>query len=815
MKNLFKLFCYSLLASTAALLFIVDHHGPFTTAQPLPWQRCNDTSGNFTEKSAYQANINRLATVLATNASSSPSLFAKGAAGRVPDVVYALALCRGDTTNASSCASCVAASFKTAQQLCAYKKGAAMFDDPCILRYADWDFLSNTTDNRGAYTAWSFDNVTAAVAPAFDAASARLVNATSDYAAADPVRRFGTGEEGFDDAKYPKIYSLAQCTPDMTAAECRACLERIYRWRAPTYFAGKHGGRVFGVRCSFRFETYSFFSGNPLLQIPAPPGAPAPGNITPSATGQGRRDHRNRTGLVLAVALPLAAAVAIVLALTVAWICFWKRRRRAAHKDSGKPYSPSSPDDTQSIDSLLLDLSTLRAATDDFAESNKLGEGGFGAVYKGVLSEGQEIAVKRLSLGSTQGLTELRTELVLVAKLQHKNLVRLIGVCLEQDEKLLVYEYMPNRSLDTILFDSQKSKELDWGKRIMIVNGVARGLQYLHEESQLKIVHRDLKPSNVLLDSDYNPKISDFGLAKLFDLDQSQGITSHIAGTYGYMAPEYAMHGQYSVKSDVFSLGVLILEMVTGRTNSSFNNSEQSVDLLSLVWEHWTMGTIEELLDPFLLGHHRAPSDQMAKLVNIGLLCVQDSPADRPLISSVNVMLSSNTISLQVPSRPTFCIQETEDHLHLYSDAYNRALKLQSSTADRSKATLSPNGLIKGEVMNILPSFLSSISRQATNGPHDPLSLNPSSLSKGQRSLSAVQHLIYPVFLLKSAWDSCCPRKAKMLEVYKLYASSLCQAKQSWGRAFVFLFVRCVHAGHDGLCRALPWPAPQGWLAPL
>ncbi|WVZ96473.1 hypothetical protein U9M48_042108 [Paspalum notatum var. saurae] len=686
-------FSYSLLASTAALIFIVHHHAPFTTAQPLPWQRCNDTSGNFTEKSAYQANINRLATVLATNASSSPSLFAKGAAGRAPDVVYALALCRGDTTNASSCASCVAASFKTAQQLCAYKKGASMFDDPCILRYADWDFLSNTTDNRGAYTAWSFDNVTATVAPAFDAASARLVNATSDYAAADPVRRFGTGEEGFDDAAYPKIYSLAQCTPDMTAAECRTCLGRIYRWRAPTYFVGKHGGRVFGVRCSFRFETYSFFSGNPLLQIPAPPGAPAPapmpGNITPPAIGrQGKR--RDRTaGLVLAIALPLAAAILFV---TLTCLCFWSRRKAAQRDSSGKPYSPSpTPDDIQSIDSLLLDLPTLQAATDNFAESNKLGEGGFGAVYKGILSEGQEIAVKRLSLGSTQGLTELKTELVLVAKLQHKNLVRLIGVCLEQDEKLLVYEYMPNRSLDTILFDSQKRKELDWGKRLMIVNGVARGLQYLHEESQLKIVHRDLKPSNVLLDSDYTPKISDFGLAKLFEMDQSQGVTSHIAGTYGYMAPEYAMHGQYSVKSDVFSLGVLILEMVTGRKNSSFNNSEQSVDLLSLVWEHWTTGTIEELLDPFLLGHHRAPPDQMAKLVNIGLLCVQDSPADRPLMSSVNVMLSSNTISLQVPSRPTFCIQETEDHSHLYSDAYNRALKLQSSTADRSKATMSPN----------------------------------------------------------------------------------------------------------------------------
>ncbi|CAN6340122.1 unnamed protein product [Urochloa humidicola] len=673
---------YYLFVSAGALLLVFLHLPSLATAQPLPWQLCNYTSGNFTEKSAYQANIRLLEATLPSNASGSPSLFATGVAGTAPDAVYALALCRGDT-NASSCASCVASQFQNAQQLCALTKGATMFDDPCILRYANWDFLANTTDNRGKFLAWSFDNVSSSETPAFDAASGRLVNATADYAAADPVRRFGTGEVAFDQT-YPKIYSLAQCTPDMAAADCRTCLGNIIRSFTATYFTGKHGGRVFGVRCTYRFETYQFYSGRALLQLPGPPGPPPPPvNATPPATGQGRR--RDRTGLILAIALPIAAAI---LALTATCFCFWRRRTAAAaQKDSEKPYS-TNPDNIHSIDPLLLDLSTLQAATDNFAESNKLGEGGFGAVYKGILSDGQEIAVKRLSLGSRQGIEELKTELVLVAKLQHKNLVRLIGVCFEEDEKLIVYEYMPNKSLDTILFDSQRSKELDWGKRLKIVNGVARGLQYLHEESQLKIVHRDLKPSNVLLDSDYNPKISDFGLAKLFDMDQSQGVTSHIAGTYGYMAPEYAMHGQYSVKSDIFSLGVLILEMVTGRKNNTIDDSEQSIDLLSLVWEHWTTGTITELLDPFLLGR-RTPQDQMSKLVNIGLLCVQDNPADRPMMSSVNVMLSSDTVSLQVPSKPTFCIPEMEDPSHLYSDAYRRAVKLQSS--GKPTAPMSPN----------------------------------------------------------------------------------------------------------------------------
>jgi len=247
-------------------------------------------------------------------------------------------------------------------------------------------------------------------------------------------------------------------------------------------------------------------------------------------------------------------------------------------------------EDIESIESLLIDLSTIRSATNNFAESNKLGEGGFGTVYKGSLPSNQEIAVKRLSQNSRQGLGELKNELVLIAKLQHKNLVRLVGVCLQEDEKLLVYEYTPNTSLDNFLFDSDKRKELEWCKRFGIIKGISRGLQYLHEDSQLKIVHRDLKASNILLDADMNPKISDFGLARLFGGDQSQDTTNRVVGTYGYMAPEYALRGQYSIKSDIYSFGVLILEIITGRRNSDSYNSDQAVDLPSFVY----IGTLDD-----------------------------------------------------------------------------------------------------------------------------------------------------------------------------------------------------------------------------
>ncbi|RLN29225.1 hypothetical protein C2845_PM05G08990 [Panicum miliaceum] len=350
---------------------------------------------------------------------------------------------------------------------------------------------------------------------AFDAAVRLLVNATADYAAAgNSSRRFATGEMGFDGdgSSRPRIYALSQCTPDGRVDNCRSCLS-LTVGELPGYFSGRNGGGIFGTWCSFRYEVYPFFSGQPLLKLPTYVAAsPAPAPALPATTSEGK--SRNKTGTVLTIVM--LPTIAALLAITV--ICFWTRRRRPAGPYF-RPYSASS-DDIQGADMLLLDLSTLRVATNDFAESKILGKGGFGMVYKGVLPDGQEIAVKRLCQSSRQGIGELKSELVLVAKLHHKNLVRLVGVCLQEHEKILVYEYVPNRSLDTILFDSERNKELDWGKRFKIINGIARGLQYLHEDSQLKIVHRDLKASNILLDSDYVPKISDFGLAKNFGGDQ-------------------------------------------------------------------------------------------------------------------------------------------------------------------------------------------------------------------------------------------------------------------------------------------------------
>uniref|UniRef100_A0ACD5UZ32 Uncharacterized protein n=2 Tax=Avena sativa TaxID=4498 RepID=A0ACD5UZ32_AVESA len=649
------------LAAVGATFLFAVLHVPHTAAEdePPPWPTCGPypPSGNYTHNSTYEANISLLAASLPKNVSSSPALYATRSVGEVPYIVYGQALCRGDVANASACESCVATAFRGAQQACPLYKDVMIFYDLCQLRFSNRNFLLDDDYTVTTYMLQRSRLVGASAAAAFDAAVGLLVNATGDHSVGDSSRRFGTGEEGFDDRRNPKIYALSQCAPDRTADVCRTCLGMIIG-QLPESFRGRTGGGIFGVWCNFRYEVYPFFSGRPLLQLPQ--FAESPPASAPPVT----KKTRNRTGTVLAIVMPTIAAI---FAITVVYFFCWRRRRPEADGDA---FLPSTSDDIQHIDSLLLDLATLRIATDDFDARKMLGKGGFGMVYKGVLPDKQEIAVKRLSQTSRQGIGELKSELVLVAKLHHKNLVRLVGVCLEEHEKVLVYEYMPNRSLDTILFNYDKKKELDWGKRLKIINGIARGLQYLHEDSQLKIVHRDLKASNILLDLDYNPKISDFGLAKIFGGDQSEDVTRRIAGTYGYMAPEYAMRGQYSIKSDVFSFGVLVLEMVTGRRNSGSYNTEQDVDLLNLVWEYWTRGNVIELIDPSLSNH--PPVDQILKCIHVGLLCVQRKPASRPTMSSVNIMFSSHTVRLPSLSRPAFCIQEVSvnESSSAYSEAY-------------------------------------------------------------------------------------------------------------------------------------------------
>uniref|UniRef100_M0ZKJ5 non-specific serine/threonine protein kinase n=1 Tax=Solanum tuberosum TaxID=4113 RepID=M0ZKJ5_SOLTU len=312
----------------------------------------------------------------------------------------------------------------------------------------------------------------------------------------------------------------------------------------------------------------------------------------------------------------------------------------------------------------LYSLESLAIATDNFSPGNKLGEGGFGPVYKGEMADGQEVAIKRLSTSSGQGLLEFKNEILLIAKLQHTNLVRLLGYCTLREERIIVYEYMHNKSLDFFLFDSNKKELLNWDTRFRIIEGIAQGILYLHKYSRLKVIHRDLKASNILLDAEMNPKISDFGMARIFGTQESEANTKRIVGTHGYMSPEYALRGIVSTKTDVFSFGVLLLEIVSGKKNNSCYDSEHPLNLIGLAWELWRDERALELIDATLI--ESCSRDEVMRCIHVGLLCVQDYAKDRPSMSNVVSMLMNDTKQPPPPpERPGFFIERGDQRAEI------------------------------------------------------------------------------------------------------------------------------------------------------
>ncbi|XP_059660370.1 G-type lectin S-receptor-like serine/threonine-protein kinase At1g11330 [Cornus florida] len=371
-------------------------------------------------------------------------------------------------------------------------------------------------------------------------------------------------------------------------------------------------------------------------------------------------EKKRSSKLVIKIAVPIGSlTIAICIYLSWRWMARQRgmknKREKILFERRGVDPNCSNGENLNQIkleDLPLFSFEELAIATDNFDVVNKLGQGGFGLVYKGKLLSGQDIAVKRLSSSSGQGLEQFMNEVRVISKLQHRNLVRLLGCCVEGEEKILIYEYMPNKSLDAVLFDPIKKKLLDWRKRANIIEGVGRGLLYLHRDSRLKIIHRDLKTSNVLLDENLNPKISDFGMAKIFGGNQDQANTGRVVGTLGYMAPEYAMEGRFSEKSDVFSFGVLLLEIVSGQKNTTFYHDEESLSLPRFAWKLWKEDMIVKLIDP-------TTSDpcfqvEILRYIHIGLLCVQEFATNRPTISTIVLMLSREIADLPTPEQPAF-----------------------------------------------------------------------------------------------------------------------------------------------------------------
>ncbi|KAI9125843.1 hypothetical protein K1719_003261 [Acacia pycnantha] len=404
-------------------------------------------------------------------------------------------------------------------------------------------------------------------------------------------------------------------------------------------------------------------------------------------------DHGNRRRLLLIILLPFS----MVITLGVILLCCLRSKslKSKVKMVFGKSFQPEPDGPILNAESLEtsaphleeFSFAIIREATKDFSVENKLGEGGFGPVFKGKLPGGQEIAVKRLSKASTQGHEEFTNEVSLTATLQHINLVRVLGFCNEREEKMLIYQYMPNRSLDFYLYDPIRKRLLDWGKRVHIIEGIIQGLVYLQEYSNVTIIHRDLKASNILLDDKMNPKISDFGMAKLFRKDEVEANTERIVGTYGYVPPEYVRKGTYSMKYDVYSFGVLLLQIISGKRNNCYYGTDENLSILEYAYNLWKEGKGLEFVDPSL--EDSSSSCKLLQCLHVALLCVQENPVERPSMLEVSSMLKNETEPIPLPKRPAFSIR-SDKKLEDRSSTTSQSQQASYSINDASISQITP-----------------------------------------------------------------------------------------------------------------------------
>lgn len=433
----------------------------------------------------------------------------------------------------------------------------------------------------------------------------------------EQVTRAAVANGGFGLADRKGVYALAQCWNSVGSHGCTECLEKA--GKAVKGCAPRREGRGLNAGCYLRYSTEKFYN-----------------NRGEAEKGSGQ------TGVI--VASVLSAAAFLMLFLFAAFAGYGRLLKIKKECSNLGQISTSI-----SRTGLNFKYETLEKATDYFNPSRKIGQGGAGSVYKGTLPNGKTVAVKRLIFNTSHWVEEFFNEVNLISGIQHKNLVQLLGCSIEGPESLLVYEYVPNRGLDQFIFDKNKVKILSWEQRFDIIVGTAEGLAYLHGGAQVRIIHRDIKGSNVLLDENLTPKIADFGLARCLAADETH-LSTGIAGTLGYMAPEYLVRGQLTEKADVFSFGVLVLEIVCGRRNNAFIEDRGS--LLQTVWNLYRTGKLAEAVDPFL--REKFPAKEASHVLQIGLLCTQASVALRPSMDEIVQMLTNRDCEIPIPTKPPF-----------------------------------------------------------------------------------------------------------------------------------------------------------------
>lgn len=500
--------------------------------------------------------------------------------------------------------------------------GGRLFYDGCYLRYDDYNFFNESLSVGDRTVCATKDVIGSSInQTVFRANVMQLVRNLSVEAPKNDGFFVGSVSRG-----NVSVYGLAQCWKLVNGSGCEGCLANAVSRIASC--VPKEEGRVLNAGCYLRYSTQKFYYNSTV----------------PSVPGNGGR----KLAIILATTLS-TVALTLIIATT---IFFWNKKLVKKRRES-KQLGALSPLVNKS--KVNFSYESLEKATNYFSDSNKLGQGASGSVYKGTLPNGNVVAIKRLFFNTRQWVDHFFNEVNLISGIYNKNLVKLLGCSITGPESLLVYEYVPNLSLHDHLFVKKDVEPLRWEARYKIILGTAEGLTYLHEESKLRIIHRDIKLSNILLDDDLSPKIADFGLARLFPEDKSH-ISTAIAGTLGYMAPEYVVCGKLTEKADVYSFGVLVVEVTCGKRNKFF--SPDLISILHVVWNYYKEDKLWEAVDPVIENNFQ---ENACRVLEIGLLCVQASAEMRPSMSTVVQMLTDDSVEIPEPTRPPFWNPSSSD----------------------------------------------------------------------------------------------------------------------------------------------------------
>ncbi|PUZ67847.1 hypothetical protein GQ55_3G466700 [Panicum hallii var. hallii] len=599
-----------------------------------PFAPSCSTTGNYTDGSQYKKNLDQLLAALPAAAGDN-GWFYKGSAGASADEVFGLIMCFADR-NATQCRDCLARAPAGITTVCPGSRNVSAAYDACVLRYSSAP-IPATADLNAVLAVFLTIRGVPVTSDAVRAAWVPLMSKLTGGVAASPLR-IANGSTPYTGPQAREMYGLAQCTRDLNASECSNCISS-YTDRLGELFPNNTGGAIKGYSCYLVYLVVP-------LDITLPP-APAvgPPSLSPP---------------------PPAAPVSFLVILGFSMWFLLRRRRRKQAKilEEGREQELGDSgffDDEPEIEDEFekgtgpkrFRYGELAIATDNFSDRQKLGEGGFGSVYRGFLREmNLHVAIKRVSKGSKQGRKEYASEVRIISRLRHRNLVQLIGWCHGGSELLLVYELMPNGSLDTHLYSASDGELLPWPLRHEIVLGLGSALLYLHQDWEQCVLHRDIKPSNVMLDASFHAKLGDFGLARFVDHGRGSHTTV-LAGTMGYMDPECMITGRASAESDVYSFGVVLLEIACGRRPLVARRGEEDreddvIHIVQWVWEFYGRGEILDAADARLKGEFDAR--EMETVMVVGLWCAHPDRSLRPSIrQAVNVL----RLEAPLPSLPT------------------------------------------------------------------------------------------------------------------------------------------------------------------